>query len=161
VAISFKVLLAAVLPVLVWFAASSAKPAAAAPPIDSSGTFEVTASEVLDAQEVGNVAIFVVHNTVELTGTTAGTLDCTEVQIVKASGAAKIIDECAFTGTIDGRSGTATILVVGHINPNGAIHGKTTTHSGTGDLAGVSGAGRISGADGAGTYDGFIRFAGS
>jgi hypothetical protein len=121
---------------------------------ESSGTLEVTASEVLDETTIGNMTVFHIHNTIVLTGTFEGTLDCDEVQFVKPSGKAKFFDACEFTGTVDGVSGTASLFAAGRVDEDGSFKGTSFTTDGTGDLAGIFSPGRFEGVEGVGTYSG-------
>jgi hypothetical protein len=131
--------------------------AQAASRIDASGTFTSgdTTNEV--DRTFGPVTIITEDSTTTLTGTLSGTVAEHDFIIIRPNGTFTQFVLSTFTGSVDGRTGTAPLLVFVN-GDESQFTGRFVLLPGTGGLAGVHGSGTIegSGATGTGTYSGNI-----
>lgn len=88
-----------------------------------------------------------------LTGGLSGTSDLEGSCIVPPTGIASCRALETFTGTVDGREGTAQFVNVFAVDfSTGAFTGRFTSLGGTGDLANLRGEGTFQGVGATGTY---------
>ena len=149
------VLATGVLMLVAWQQAATT--AQAATRIDASGTFISGDSTNEVDRTFGPVIIVTEDSTTQLTGTLSGTVAEHDFIIVRPDGTFTQFVRSTFTGSVDGRTGTAPLLVF--VNGNESqFTGRFVLLPGTGGLAGVHGSGTIegSGATGTGTYSGNI-----
>ena len=148
-------------PGLVLLALSPLAPAAhGTTPTEGSGTLQATSLTPLGERIAGPNVFFSEANTITITGTLLGTLDCQVRGLVRpiGEGTARII--CTFTGTVQGHSGTA-VLRANETFAGDSANGRFVLAEGTGDLANLHGQGSftLNFVTGAGTYSGRFQFA--
>lgn len=97
--------------------------------------------------------------TVFVTGSFAGTATDTWTETLFQTGALSLRDVLTVSTSVDGKSGTLTLLLVGRAAPPGAYWtGQWTILSGTDDLATISGHGTWWTAEVGYDYSGFVEF---
>jgi Protein of unknown function (DUF3224) len=132
--------------------------AQAAPPTSASGSFQDALPTNVVTRSAGPNTIITDTFTDVLSGTFSGTSVLQERYVLRADGS--FIDHAVqtFTGTVNGVTGTATLIdvVAGDAT---SFHGHFVVVSGTGGLANLHGQGTLEGSSttGAGTYTGRIQ----
>ena len=138
-------------------------------PEPASGEFFPCFTYAGPPRQVGENVIIRFNVNADVTGTLAGSLVATELDIVHRDGSITLHGSGLFTGSVNGRSGTLLFTYEGIGN---AVTGHETLHfvltRGTGDLAGVYVQGPAEGdlgapdpgcdVSGAGTYTGNVLF---
>jgi hypothetical protein len=150
-----------VLPLCLALALLGAPPVAAAGPrLGSgpiSGSFRQTSFVPSNTRTVDGVTSFDFTEQDTLTGSFTGTSLLQGSCVVRASGQGVCRARETFTGTVDGRSGTAEFQDVSFLDQTtGAIRGSFTIVGGTGDLANLHGRGTFQGVGTTGTYAGQV-----
>ena len=149
------------LPLCLALGLLGATPVAAAGPrlgsVPISGTFVQTSFVPSNTRTVDGVTLFDFTEQDTLTGSFTGTSVLQGSCVVRASGQGVCRARETFTGTVDGRSGTAEFQDVSFLDQTtGAIHGSFAIVSGTGQLANLHGHGTFQGVGTTGTYTGQV-----
>lgn len=128
--------------------------------VNATGTITVVSFTPTGAKTAGRYTILTGTFIHSYAGNFVGTDVAPVTIIVHPSGAFDFYLLSMFTGAVNGKSGTMTILFVGKAEGFGmAAKGLWIILSGTGDLANLHGQGRFEGIAGAGgTYTGRIHF---
>jgi Protein of unknown function (DUF3224) len=138
----------------------SSPAAATGPPADATGSFTQVGFTPSNERVVGGVFMFDFTETDVLTGTLTGTSVVEGSCVVRPTGTASCQGLETFTGTVDGRSGTAEFWNVFEVDgATGSFSGRFTALGGTGDLASLQGHGTFEGTGTIGTYALRITFA--
>src|SRR6266508_145879 len=138
----------------------SSPAAATGPPAAATGSFTQVSFTSSDERVVGAVFMFDFTETDVLTGTLTGTSVLEGSCVVRPTGTASCQALETFTGTVDGRSGTAEFWNVFEVDgATGSFSGRFTALGGTGDLASLQGQGTFEGTGTTGTYALRITFA--
>lgn len=126
--------------------------------VTGSGTFSIADFVVTDEREDDGEVILTARATVELKGAFNGTLDCHHREVIEPSGESDFRQRCSFTGSVDGRAGTARFRVVGETAADGSSEGHFSVFDGDGRLDGLRARGTFEGPpDGPGTYSATIH----
>jgi hypothetical protein len=140
--------------------------AAAAQPIQASGTWTTTSANFTGQRTVGTNTIVDITYTGIKTGTFDGTVVGQGYIVFHADGTAENHTVEVFTGTVNGTPGTVTFNVPGPADASGSLKGNLSIMSGTGELANLHGTLHLVGSVPPcclpeGTYAGTITFGGS
>jgi hypothetical protein len=138
----------------------SSRAAAIGAPAAATGSFTQVSFSTSNERVVGVVFMFDFMETDLLTGTLTGTSVLEGSCAVPPTGAASCHALETFTGTVDGRAGTAQFWNVFEVDVvTGSFSGRFTALGGTGDLANLHGQGTFEGTGTTGTYALRITFA--
>lgn len=138
----------------------SSRAAATGPPAAATGSFTQVSFVVSSERVVGSVFMFDFTETDLLTGTLTGTSVLEGSCAVPPTGSASCHALETFTGSVDGRAGTAEFWNVFEVDfATGSFSGRFTALGGTGDLANLRGQGTFEGTGTTGTYALRITFA--